>query len=82
MIQRAGRIDRIGSPFDRMFIYNFYPEKELESLLELVRILQEKIEMINETIGLDASVLGETINPKVFGIIRDLKVTRDKKIFL
>lgn len=79
MIQRAGRIDRIGSPFDSIYIYNFYPEKELESLLALVKILQGKIEMINETIGLDASVLGETINPKVFGIIRDLKGTKDKK---
>jgi len=80
MIQRAGRIDRIGSPFDKIFIYNFYPEKELESLLELVKILQRKIEMINDTIGLDASVLGETINPKVFGIIRELLGTKDEKI--
>jgi len=77
MIQRAGRIDRIGSPFDKIFIYNFYPEKELESLLELVKILQNKIEMINETVGLDASVLGEKINPKVFGIIRNLQ--KDEK---
>jgi hypothetical protein len=44
-----------------------------------VKILQGKIEMINETIGLDASVLGEAINPKVFGIIRDLKGIKDKK---
>lgn len=79
MIQRAGRIDRIGSPFDKIFIYNYYPEKELESLLELVGILHGKIELINETIGLDASVLGEAINPKVFGIIRDLRGTKDKK---
>lgn len=79
MIQRAGRIDRIGSPYDKIFIYNFYPENELESLLELVKILQGKISMINETIGLDASVLGEAINPKVFGIIRDLKGTKEKK---
>lgn len=77
MIQRAGRIDRIGSPFDEIYIYNFYPEKELESLLELVKILEGKIDLINETVGLDASVLGEMINPKVFGIIRDLR--RDEK---
>jgi len=79
MIQRSGRIDRIGSPFDEIIIYNFYPEKELESLLELVKILQGKIEMINETVGLDASVLGETINPKVFGIICDLRGSKEKK---
>lgn len=73
MIQRAGRIDRIGSPFKEITIYNFYPEDELESLLDLVETLQRKIMMINDTIGLDASILGEQINPKVFGIIRDLK---------
>ena len=72
MIQRAGRIDRIGSPFKEIKIYNFYPEDELETLLELVHTLQKKIIMINETIGLDASVLGEQINPKVFGVIRNL----------
>ena len=79
MIQRAGRIDRIGSPYESIFIYNFYPEKELESLLDLVKILQGKIEMINQSIGLDASVLGEKINPKVFGIIRDLRGTKEQK---
>lgn len=73
MIQRAGRIDRIGSPFKEIVIYNFYPEDELESLLDLVETLQRKIMMINDTIGLDASVLGEQINPKVFGIIRALQ---------
>jgi len=79
MVQRAGRIDRIGSPFNEIYIYNFYPEKELESLLELVKILQGKIEKINETIGLDASILGEKINPKVFGIIKSLKGTDEEK---
>jgi CRISPR/Cas system-associated endonuclease/helicase Cas3 len=73
MIQRAGRIDRIGSSFKEIVIYNFYPEDELESLLDLVETLQRKIMMINDTIGLDASILGEQINPKVFGIIRDLQ---------
>ena len=79
MIQRAGRIDRIGSPFNKIYIHNFYPEQELESLLELVKILQNKISMINDTIGLDSSVMGEVINPKVFGIIRDLRSTEEKK---
>lgn len=73
MIQRAGRIDRIGSPFKEISIYNFFPEKELELLLELVKALQNKISVINETIGLDASVLGETISPKVFGVILNLR---------
>lgn len=47
--------------------------------MELVKILQGKIEKINETVGLDASILGEKINPKVFGIIRDLRGTENEK---
>ena len=43
MIQRAGRIDRIGSKYDKIKIYNFFPEDELEELLKLVNILQNKI---------------------------------------
>lgn len=73
MIQRAGRIDRIGSPFEKIYIYNFFPEDELEELLLLVNRLQDKINQINDSIGLDASVLGEVINPKVFGALSVLK---------
>lgn len=73
MIQRAGRIDRIGSPYEKIFVYNFFPEDELEELLKLVEILQNKIIDIDKSVGLDQSVLGEEIHPKVFGIIRKIK---------
>ena len=80
MIQRAGRIDRIGSPYQKIFIYNFFPEDELEALLKLVEILQEKIIDIDKSIGLDQTVLGEEIHPKVFGIIRKIK-DKDNRVF-
>lgn len=80
MIQRAGRIDRIGSPFKKIFVYNFFPEDELEELLKLVQILQNKIIDIDKSIGLDQTILGEEIHPKVFGIIRRIK-EKDAKIF-
>lgn len=73
MIQRAGRIDRIGSKFDKIFIYNFFPEDELEEILKLVNVLQNKIVDIDKSVGLDQTVLGEKIHPKVFGIIRKIK---------
>lgn len=73
MIQRAGRIDRIGSPYEMIDVYNFFPEDELETLLNLVKILQRKIRNIDQSIGLDASVLGEAINPKVFGVLKDIE---------
>lgn len=80
MIQRAGRIDRIGSPYSEIYVYNFFPEDELEDLLRLVEILQNKIRKIDDAIGLDQTVLGEEINPKVFGVIRKIR-EKDEKVF-
>ena len=61
IIQRAGRIDRLFSPHEKVYIYNVMPEQGLENLLNLVKNLTEKIETIEDTIALDASVLGEQI---------------------
>ena len=73
MIQRAGRIDRIGTDFDTLFIRNCFPDAGLERLLGLVRSLRSKIETIDATVGLDASVLGEAINPKVFNTLKRIE---------
>ena len=80
MIQRAGRIDRIGSPYKEIYVYNFFPEDELEELLKLVQALQSKIIDIDDSVGLDQTVLGEEIHPKVFGIIRRIK-GKDERLF-
>ena len=61
IIQRAGRIDRLFSPHDKVYIYNVMPEDGLEDLLNLVKNLTKKIETIEDTVALDASVLGEQI---------------------
>jgi len=79
MIQRAGRIDRIGSLYKTIFIYNFFPEAELEELLRLVQILQSKIIGIDKSVGLDQTILGEEIHPKVFGIIRRI-IRKDSSV--
>lgn len=72
MIQRAGRIDRIGTPHDEIIIHNFFPSDELEDLLELVKVLESKISDIDQAVGMDQKVLDEDINPKVFGTTSSL----------
>ena len=64
MIQRAGRIDRLGTDYEKLYIYNCFPEEGLEKLLGLVQRLQERIASIDRNVGLDASVLGEEISQK------------------
>ena len=66
MIQRNGRINRLGSNFEEIYIYNFRPEEELENYLLLVRKLEAKINLIRYTIGSDQSVLDEEPIPQQF----------------
>jgi len=73
MIQRAGRIDRLGSPFEMLTIYNCFPEEGLEALLRLVERLQRRIADIDRTVGLDASVLGEVIHPRSLEDLKRIK---------
>ena len=73
MIQRAGRIDRLGTDFDNLFVYNCFPEEGLEKLLGLVKRLQERIATIDREVGLDGSVLGEIISDKSIEELRKLR---------
>jgi Helicase conserved C-terminal domain len=73
MIQRAGRIDRIGTEYERLFIYNCFPEEGLEVILKLVTKLQHRIATIDREVGLDASVLGEAISDRSLDDLRRLR---------
>jgi SNF2 family DNA or RNA helicase len=73
MVQRAGRIDRIGTEFDTLWIRNMFPDEGLERLLRLVQSLQRKISDIDRVGFLDASVLGETVHPKTFNTLKKIE---------
>jgi len=73
MIQRAGRIDRLGTEYDTLYIYNCFPEEGLEELLGLVKRLQDRIATIDREVGLDASVLGEIVTGRSLEQLERLK---------
>jgi len=73
MVQRAGRIDRIGAKFDTLQIYNMFPDEGLERLLRLLESLMRKISNIDRTGFLDASVLGEVVHPQSFNTLRRIR---------
>lgn len=57
LIQRFGRIDRIGSEHEVIHGFNFLPETALERQLGLQEKLSERIQEIHDTIGEDAAIL-------------------------
>ncbi|MCP4570862.1 MAG: helicase, partial [bacterium] len=73
LVQRAGRIDRIGSEFDTLWLYNMFPDAGLERLLGLVESLSTKIAHIDQAGFHDASILGETANPRNFNTLRRIR---------
>lgn len=73
MVQRAGRIDRIGTEFETLLISNLFPDEGLERLLCLVESLNRKIADIDRADFLDASVLGELVHPQNFNTLRRIR---------
>ena len=57
LIQRQGRIDRIGSKHDKIRIFNFLPDKDVEEKLHIHEIVKRKIDEIHRSIGMDSQIL-------------------------
>lgn len=60
LIQRFGRIDRIGSEHDQIYGFNFLPETDLDKNLNLHQIVHQRIQEIHDTIGEDSAILDNT----------------------
>jgi hypothetical protein len=57
LIQRAGRIDRLGSENEEIHIASFLPERGLESQLGLEQVLRRRIKEFLDVFGEDSHVL-------------------------
>ena len=64
LIQRVGRVDRIGTEHTTIYAYNFLPETGLEDELGIEHRLERRIAEIHRTIGEDTAILhrSERIN--------------------
>jgi len=60
LIQRFGRIDRIGSDYDVIYGFSFLPETGIERNLGLKQKLHNRIQEIHDTIGEDSAILDRT----------------------
>lgn len=57
IVQRNGRIDRIGSPHNRVNVHCFMPDVQLDALLRLEERLQRKIAHANAGIGVEGTIV-------------------------
>ena len=66
IMQRVGRINRVGTAFDRIYVFNFFPTAQSEKQLPLEERILEKIQAFHDTLGEDFKYLSdeEDVSPK------------------
>ena len=71
LVQRHGRIDRIGSQHTRVFLRSIFPDKQLDALLRLEQRILDKIAMAAATVGVQGPVDGAAQGHQVFTETRE-----------
>lgn len=77
LVQRHGRIDRIGSHHRHVRIGCFFPAKHLEELLKIEEVLQRKIAYANAAIGMGEIIPGQRAKPNLDLVHNDIAVDLD-----
>ena len=64
VIQRVGRINRIGSKvYDKLFIFNFFPSLKGADIVKSREIAQQKMFLIHNALGEDAKIFDDDEEP-------------------
>lgn len=66
IMQRVGRINRVGTKHDRIYVFNFFPTTQSEKQLPLEERILEKLQSFHDTLGEDFKYLSdeEDVSPK------------------
>ena len=57
IMQRVGRVQRLGTDFDEIHIYNFFPTSPIEENIKIESLAKNKIAMFIELLGNDSQLL-------------------------
>jgi len=66
MVQRHGRIDRIGSKYAKVYMRSFFPDERLDAMLKLHERISDKIAMAAASIGVTAPIEGTNSSEREF----------------
>ena len=72
MIQRVGRINRVDTPFNKIYTYNFFPTEQSNDVIKLKEAAIAKINYFIEMLGNDAKLLTDGEEIKSFELFNKL----------
>ena len=59
IMQRVGRINRVGTAFNRIYVFNFFPTAQSEKQLPMEERILEKLQAFHDTLGEDFKYLSD-----------------------
>lgn len=81
LMQRIGRVNRIGSTAERVYVYNFYPTTQVESDIELKKKAILKLQSFHSALGEDSQIYSEEEEVESFGIFEQIqKEDKDERL--
>lgn len=75
LVQRHGRIDRIGSKHPKVYLRSYFPDQRLDSMLRLQERISHKIAMAAAAVGVTSPIVGEQGGERDFS--DDIKFIKD-----
>ncbi len=68
LMQRIGRINRIGTKAEKIYIYNFFPTEKVEGDIQLQRRAQVKLQAFHSALGEDSQIYSADERVETFGL--------------
>ena len=81
LIQRIGRVNRIGTKAKQVHVYNFFPTANVEGDINLKQKAYLKLQSFHEALGEDSQIYHEAEETKSFGIF-DKNIEEEKNLKL
>lgn len=81
LMQRIGRVNRIGSVAPKVYIYNFYPTAKVNSDIELEKKAIMKLQAFHSALGEDSEIYSPDEETQSFGLFdKDVDEDKDEKL--
>lgn len=81
LMQRIGRVNRIGSVASHIYIYNFYPTLKVNDDIELEKRAIMKLQAFHSALGEDSEIYSPDEETQTFGLFdQDVDEQKDEKL--
>jgi superfamily II DNA or RNA helicase len=83
LMQRIGRLNRIGSPHKTIHIFNFFPTAQVNDDIELEKKAKMKLHAFHVAMGEDSQIYSEEESPESFGLFeKAIAEEKDERLAL